>query len=221
MRLLTLIKHDWIVGSRQRYDIAIMVCFTLFSALLFPFAIGSEPTLLSRVAVGLLWVLLVFATQLSIPIVWRQDIEDGTLEQLLLSDLPIEIIVASKVIILWGLCVLATLLTIPFFGYSYGLSFYEMKIFMLVFTIASLPLSLLGITGATLSLGHPRASLLSIILMIPLYIPLVIFSSSCVTTASIGEFDVVFLYILILLTLLMTPSLFYTNVLSLKWLSDL
>lgn len=221
MAFATLLKHNLKVSLRQRHDILLVVTFTLLAAFLFPLAIGSAPQILSKVAAGLIWVILVFAIQLSSPMVWRQDVEDGTLTQLLLSSIPIESIVLSKALSLWLVCLGSLSAVIPLISYAFHFKGDLLFLFLLTYLIISFPLSLLGVTGATLSLGHPRSSILSIVLMIPLYIPMIIFSSSALSFEGGGLIENSALLILIALSLGLSPLLVFINALALRWMTDL
>ena len=218
MKLFALIAHKFKVSLRQRQDIALIITFAWLAIFVFPLAIGSDLEVLSKVAPGLMWIILIFALHLSTPLIWVKDLEDGTLNQLLLSDVPVEYLIVAKALCLWLICLSLILVLIPMLAYTFYFSLELLFLYFITYLIASFPLSLLVITGATLTLSHPRSSLLSIILMIPLYIPLIIFSSVILTSASSVNFDPTALWILIGISLGSFPILVSANVLNLKWL---
>ncbi len=212
MILLTLLKQDLKLGLRNKHDLVMLVVSTLVSALLFPIAIGPEPQILSRVAVGIIWVLVLFATHLAVPTVWRQDMEDGTTEQYRLAGFPLEWVVLSKAISVWLLSFGSLFLLLPFLGLSLGLETPTILVLLESFAIASLPLSFLTVTGGLMTQGQSKSAILSTITLLPLYLPILIFSCSACDTQS-----TVFLTMLAGICLLMCPVLLYMNAAILRW----
>jgi heme exporter protein B len=214
MTLATLLKQDLRISIRQRSDIVLLLVFTILAALLFPMALGPDPQVLQNIAIGLIWVLVLLASHMASPTVWRQDIEDGTLEQLILNGIPCEWIVLSKTITVWLLSFGSLFILLPFLGTALGITGSAIPTVLITFVIASLPLSFLTVTGGLMTCGNPRAAILSTIIMLPLYLPLFIFSCS----ACEGEFLPMIMLAGISLTL--CPILLYINVLLLNWLPE-
>jgi heme exporter protein B len=220
MILLTLLKQDLKVGLRQRYDIVLLMVFTLVSALLFPMAIGPESQVLERVGVGLIWVLVLFATHLAMQTVWRQDMEDGTLEQLCLGGFPLEWVILAKALGVWMLSFGSLLLLLPFLGFAFGMAVPVIMVLIETFVLVSLPLSFLTVTGGLMTQGNPRSAVLSMVILLPLYIPLLIFSSSACDSASAGHDVGLILSVLVGISLALCPILLYVNVIFLQWMPE-
>lgn len=215
-----LLKRELHIGFRQRLDIGMLFVFALLGTLLFPIALGPEPQLLRQIAVGIIWVILIFAAQLSIPTVWRQDAEDGTLEQMCMAGFPLEWLVISKAISIWILCLGSLGLLLPALAYSLYLPWGEILILLICFVITSVPLSFLTVTGATLTLSNARGSLLSAVLLLPFYLPLLIFSGAASEVTSIGDSPNVYISMLTGLSLVLTPLLLYVNVFLISRISE-
>jgi heme exporter protein B len=172
---------------------------------------------LARVAVGLIWVLVLFATHMAVPMVWRQDVEDGSLEQLCLAGFPLEWIVLSKVLCVWLLTFGSLFMLLPFICVVMGMDALSVWVVMKAFFLVSLPLSFLTVTGGLMTQGRSRSAILSIIILLPLYLPLLIFSCGAGDAARLGQECGVYLTILAGLSLVMAPMLLYANVILLRW----
>ncbi len=164
----------------------VVVMFFVITVSLFPFGVGPETNILARIAAGVVWVCAMLATLLSLDRMFLNDYEDGSLEQLALCPLPLEAVVLAKAGAHWlvtGLPlilaapVLATLLNMPSGGY--------LTLF-LVMLIGTPTLSLIGAIGASLTLGARRAGVLVSILVLPLYIPILIFAVGAIDAAAMS-----------------------------------
>lgn len=220
MIFFTLLKQDLKVGIRQRLDLVLLLVFTAIAALLFPIAIGPEPQILARIAPGLIWVLVLFATHMATPGVWAQDVDDGTYEQLRLARFPLEWIVLSKALSVWMLSFGGLFLLIPFLGLAFGMEADAILVMIQAFIIASIPLSFLTVTGGLMTHGNGRPAILSTIIFLPLYLPLLIFSCSACDAATSGDSPWVYMMILASIALILSPGLLYVNTMLLKWLPE-
>jgi heme exporter protein B len=183
---LLLVGRDLRLALRQGSDAALVLGFFLLAVVLFPFGVGPEPALLARIAAGILWVTALLAALLSLDRLFQADFEDGSLEALALAPLPLEFLVLAKCLAHWlstGLPLvlmaplLALLLQLDGAGYA-----------PLIFTMAlgTPTLSLIGAIGAALALGARRAGVLLSLLVLPLYIPVLIFGVAAVDQAVAG-----------------------------------
>lgn len=203
------------IGLRRISDLGLLIIFMLLSILLFPIAIGPEPQILSRIAAGLIWVVILFSTHLAMPSIWQQDIEDGTFEQYILSGLLLEWFVLSKVMSTWLLQYGCILFLLPLMGFSLNLETSQIFQLQLTFLISSIPLSFLSSTGALLSYGTNKPSVLSSIILLPLYLPLLIFSCA-ICDPNTPDDTSSMLLILTSVGLILSPAMLYLNVYLLK-----
>jgi|GEM_PF-2052688 len=213
----TLLKQELRLGLRQKSDVMLLLAFTLLSALLFPVAIGPEPQLLTRIAPGIIWVLILFAAHIASPNVWRQDVEDGTCEQLSHNS---EWLVISKIVSVWVQYFGSLLLLTPFLGLVFGINAWTTLVLTTSLFIASLPLSCLTVTGGLMTQGNNRSAILSSVILLPLYLPLLIFS--CASSESAASLQDITAPILMLagISLLLCPCLLYVCVIILRWHQD-
>jgi heme exporter protein B len=187
MKALTaLIARDLHLALRQGADAAMVVLFFVVAVSLFPFGVGPEAGILARIAPGVLWVMALLAALLSLDRIFLADYEDGALELIVLSPVPLALAVLAKSVAHWlvsGLPlvlaapVLAVLLQLP------GEGFITLVAAMLLGTPI---LSLVGAVGAALALGARRGGILIALLVLPLYIPALIFGASAVEAAVTG-----------------------------------
>lgn len=181
MLFLTLLKQDLLTTIRHASELLVLLIFALLSVLLFPLALGPDVTTLQAIAPGLIWVIVLLLVHLHVPQVWRQDRLDGTLEHLHLRRIPNEWVYLSKVVSVWGLLALGLLLMVPLMGMVYGLDGFILYRLIMVFCIASLPLSFLAVTGGLMSQEGVSSALMSLVVLLPSYVPLLIFGSSAIT----------------------------------------
>ncbi len=175
--------RDLRLSLRQGSDVAMVVSFFVITVTLFPLGVGPEPNILARIAAGVVWVTALLAVMLSLDRLFQSDYEDGSIDLLLLTPLPLEFVVLAKIAAHWALTglplivvapVLAALMNMPGDGYA---------VLMLTMLLATPTLSLVGAVGATLALGARRGGVLISLLVLPLYIPVLIFAVSGVDAA--------------------------------------
>lgn len=178
-----LLARDLRLALRQRSEASLVVLFFVLAALLFPFAVGPEPNLLLRIAPGVVTVCGLLAVLLSLERIFLADYEDGNLELLALSSLPLELAVLAKVLAHWLTTGLPLIFASPLIAISYGMEAASLPILMLVMALATPSLSLIGGIGAALTLGARRGGVLIPLLVLPLYIPVLIFAVGAVDAA--------------------------------------
>lgn len=174
-RLATLvIRRDLALAWRQRGQVLLSIAFFLLSASLFPFAIGPDPNLLARLAPGILWVSALFAMVLSMERVFQADYEDGSLEQLALSGLPLPSLALAKALVHWLASGLLVTLAAPVVALTFSLPAPLYPVLLASLALGSLSLSLIGTIAAALTLGARRGALLVPLIILPLAVPVLI-----------------------------------------------
>ncbi|WP_319242243.1 heme exporter protein CcmB [uncultured Propionivibrio sp.] len=184
--VFSLIARDLRLGMRRQADIASVLFFFIIVVSLFPLGIGPEPDQLRRLAPGILWVAALLATMLSLPRLFADDHRDGTLEQLALSPQPLGLIVLGKVAAHWLVSGLPLTLLAPVLGLQFDLSSEALQVLTLSLLIGTPALSGIGAIGAALTLGVRGGGVLLSLLILPLYIPVLIFGAGAVEATVTG-----------------------------------
>ncbi|MEH2921412.1 heme exporter protein CcmB [Samsonia erythrinae] len=178
-----LIARELRVALRNSAEILNPLWFFLIVLILFPLAIGPEPQLLARVAPGVVWVAALLASLLAMDRLFRDDYQDGSLEQLTLLPLPLPLVVLAKVVVHWVVSGLPLLLLSPLAALLFGLDRHGWWVMALTLLLCTPTLSFLGAIGAALTVGLRRSGVLLSLLVLPLTIPLLIFATAAVEAA--------------------------------------
>ena len=181
-----IIARDLRLAMRRRADIVSALFFFVIVVSLFPLGVGPEPELLRKLAPGVLWVAALLATMLSLPRLFADDYRDGTLEQLALAPQPLALIVLGKVIAHWLVSGLPLALLAPVLGLQFDLSPAALSVLSLSLLIGTPALSGIGAIGAALTLGVRGGGVLLSLLVLPLYIPVLIFGAGAVDATLTG-----------------------------------
>ena len=181
-----LVAQDLRLALRQGSDAALVVAFFVLAVVLFPFGVGPEPQLLARIAAGIVWVTALLAALLSLDRLFQQDYEDGGLEAIALAPLPLEAAVLAKCLAHWLTTGLPLIVVAPALGLLLQLDGAGYLPLVLAMALGTPSLSLVGAVGAALSLGARRAGVLLSLLVLPLYIPVLIFGVAAVDQAVAG-----------------------------------
>jgi heme exporter protein B len=184
--LWRILVRDVKVALRRQSDVMAVFFFFIIAASLFPLGSGSDPKLLSAMAPSVLWVTALLSCMLSLPRIFASDYADGTLEQLLLSNQPTVLIVLVKILAHWLLSGLPLVLVAPIIGLQFNLSSDQLQVLALSLFMGTLALSLIGSIGAALTLGIRGTGVLIAILVLPLYIPVLVFGAGAVNAVAIG-----------------------------------
>ena len=171
---------------RRRGDAVQPLLFALMVIALFPLALGAEPVMLARIAPGVLWVAMLLAGLLTLDSLFRSDMEDGSLEQLLLSPVPMAWLIAMRVLVHWAVTALPMLLLTPFFAELLFLPERLLAPMMYSLALGTPLLSLIGAVVAALTVGIRRSGMLLAVLALPLYVPVLVFGAGAVVAASEG-----------------------------------
>ena len=182
----SLLKRDLRLAFRQGSDTVMVMVFFIVVVVLFPLSIGPEQKILARISAGVIWVAALLAAMLSMDRLFTADYEDGSLDLLVISPHPTEILVLAKVLAHWLTTGLPLIIVSPLLGiflYLQADGFWVMIISLLLGTPV---LSLIGAIGAALTLGARRSGVLISLLILPLFIPVLIFGVSAVDAALMG-----------------------------------
>ena len=187
LRLLhAIVARDLRLALRRRADIVSALFFFILVVSLFPLGVGPEPELLRKLAPGVLWVAALLSTMLSLPRLFADDHRDGTLEQLALAPQPLALIVLGKVLAHWLVSGLPLALLAPLLGLQFNLSGDALWMLSLSLLIGTPALSGIGAIGAALTLGVRGGGVLLSLLVLPLYIPVLIFGAGAVDATVTG-----------------------------------
>jgi heme exporter protein B len=181
-----LLKRDLTLAIRHRAEILNPLLFFVLVTSLFPLGIGADPKLLQAVGPGVIWVAALLAALLSLEGIFRSDFEDGTLEQFLLSSHPVSVLVLAKVLAHWLITGLPLLVISPLLGVLLGLPGDAIIILLVTLALGTPVLSLIGAVGVALTVGLRKGGMILSLLVLPLYVPLLIFAASAVDTAAAG-----------------------------------
>ncbi|WP_246378430.1 heme exporter protein CcmB [Halomonas fontilapidosi] len=181
------LKRDLVLMMRRRSEVLNPLVFFALVITLFPIGISPDPELLAAIAPGLLWVAALLAALLSLDSLFRSDYDDGSLEQLLLSPQPLPALALAKVAVHWLLTGLPLALMAPLLGIMLSLPAGSYAVLALSLALGSASLSLIGAIGAALTVGLSRGGVLLSLLVLPLYIPVLIFGAGAVQAAILGD----------------------------------
>ncbi|HEY2976345.1 MAG TPA: heme exporter protein CcmB [Burkholderiaceae bacterium] len=179
-----IVHRDLLLAFRRRADLMPVLFFFIIVCALFPLAVGAEPALLSRVAPGVLWVAALLASMLSLGRLFDLDHADGTLERLLLSAEPLPLVVIAKVLAHWLLTGLPLIALTPLLALWLELPAASTALLMSALLVGTPTLSLLGAIGSALTLGLRGGGVLVPLLVLPLYVPVLIFGVAAVQEGS-------------------------------------
>jgi len=180
----TVLKRDLTLAYRRRQDLVNPMIFFVIVVSLFPLGVSPEKTFLQEAGAGVVWVAALLATLLSLDNLFRSDYEDGSLEQLILTPQPLFLIVLAKIMSHWLVTGVPLLILSPVLGVMMHLEFETIKVLMLTLLLGTPVLSLIGAIGAALTVGLRSGGVLISLLILPLYIPILIFGTGTVQAAS-------------------------------------
>jgi heme exporter protein B len=153
---------------------------------LFPFALGPQPEVLARIAPGVIWVALLLAGLLSLDTLFRGDLEDGSLEQLMLAPHPLSLLVGCKILVHWLSTALPLVLATPLLAALLYLPQEQLPVLLASLALGTPLLSLIGAVVVALTVGMRRSGMLLALLALPLYVPVLIFGAGSVMAAAQG-----------------------------------
>jgi len=183
---LRALKRDLRIAIRNPSSILNPLLFFIISVSLFPLAISPESATLAQIAAGIIWVASMLSVLLSLNALFHHDFENGVLEQMVISHHSLPLLILSKITAHWILTGIPIILLSPLLGLFLFLDGDGIWILMITLLLATPSLSLIGALGASLIVGIKNSGMLLSLLILPLYIPILIFASSAVSQAQFG-----------------------------------
>src|SRR5690349_6550973 len=196
-----LFRRDLSLALRQGGDTGLVLGFFVLAVVLFPFGVGPEPELLQRIGAGIIWVAALLAALLSLDRLFEADYQDGELDLLALSILPLELAVLAKCAAHWMATGLPLALISPFLALLVGLDPGSIATLFMSLLVGTPALSLIGSVAAALSLGARRQAIVLTLLVLPLYIPPLVFGAGAVEAGAVSGGARSFLLILFAVSL--------------------
>jgi heme exporter protein B len=181
-----IVRRDLLLAWRRRADVLATLFFFIIVVSLFPLGVGPEAQVLRSIAPGVVWVAALLASMLALGRLFAADYQDGTLEQMLLTPQPLYLLVLGKVLAQWVVSEVPLVLIAPLLGVQFGLSQNSLLVLAASLLLGTPVLSLIGSVGAALTLGLRAANVLVALLVLPLYIPVLIFGAEAVEASLIG-----------------------------------
>jgi heme exporter protein B len=181
------LRRDLLLAYRRRSDFFNPLAFFLIVCSLFPLGVGPDPKQLALLAAGILWVVALLACLLSSDTLFRHDYDDGSLEQMILSPAPLYLNVMAKALAHWLLTGFPLTLMSPLLALLLQLPSVGVLALMLSMAMGTVTLSFIGAIGAGLTVGLRKGGLLLSLIILPLYIPVLIFGVSTVQAAIAGS----------------------------------
>jgi heme exporter protein B len=200
------VRRDLTLALRRRSDVLTTLFFFVIVVSLFPLGVGAQSNVLRNIAPGVVWVAALLASMLALVRLFASDFDDGTLEQAALSPQPLVLLVAAKVFAHWLVSGLPLVLVAPLLGLQFDLPVGALGVMALALLLGTPCLSLIGAIGAALTLGVRGAGGLLALLVLPLYIPVLIFGAGAVSAtvtgiSASGQLSVLGAFLLIALVL--------------------
>jgi len=183
---LWVIQRDLLLAMRQRADVLTTLFFFIIVVSLFPLGVGPEINMLRSMAPGVVWVAALLASMLSLERMFSSDYLDGTLEQMMLSPQPLSLLVLGKALAHWMVTGVPLVLIAPILGVQFDLQTDALSVLAVSLLLGTPVLSLIGAIGAALTLGLRGGGVLVSLLVLPLYIPVLIFGAGAVEASSAG-----------------------------------
>jgi heme exporter protein B len=184
---IAVFRRDLRLALRQGGDTGLVLGFFVLAVVLFPLGVGPEPAVLQRVGAGIVWVAALLAALLSLDRLFQVDYQDGGLDLLALSGLPLELTVVAKCAAHWVASGLPLTMISPVLAFVVALEPDAIPVLVLSLLIGTPALSLLGGVGAALSLGARRQGALLSLLILPLYVPPLVFGAGAVEATATGS----------------------------------
>jgi heme exporter protein B len=183
---LHILRRDLLLAMRHRAELINPLLFFVLVVVLFPLGIGTEQKILSSIAPAIVWIAALLSALLSLDHIFRSDMEDGSLEQMIISTQPTSLIVLAKITAHWMTTGLLITLVGPLLGLFLGLSADTAQMLFFTLCIGTPILSAIGSIGVALTVGLRRGGIILSLLVLPLYVPVLIFASQTVSAANAG-----------------------------------
>lgn len=172
---LALLKRDIILARRQGGGLGAALGFILSVIVMLPLALGPDQNLLSRLAIGMMWLALLLAVLLTADRMFQQDYEDGSLDVMVMAKLPFELVTLAKALAHWITVSLPLAIITPPLALLLNIDIFQLPVLFISMISGSLALSMLASIGGAITAGLRRGGLLMSLLILPLYVPILIF----------------------------------------------
>jgi heme exporter protein B len=181
-----LLKRDLVLAYRRRAELVNPMLFFVLVTAMFPLGIGNDPKLIEAVGPGVVWVAALLSALLSLDSMFRSDYDDGSLEQFMLSAHPVSILVLAKILAHWLVTGLPLLIIAPLLAVLLHIPGSAIPTLLMTLLIGTPVLSLIGSVGVALTVGLRRGGVILSLLVLPLFVPVLIFATDAVKTAIVG-----------------------------------
>ncbi|MBT3059329.1 MAG: heme exporter protein CcmB [gamma proteobacterium symbiont of Ctena orbiculata] len=181
-----LLKRDLVLAYRRRAELVNPMLFFVLVTAMFPLGIGNDAKLIEAVGPGVIWVAALLAALLSLDSMFRSDYDDGSLEQFMLSAHPVSILVLAKILAHWLVTGLPLFIVAPLLAVLLNIPASAIPTLMLTLILGTPVLSLIGSVGVALTVGLRRGGVILSLLVLPLFVPVLIFATDAVKTAIVG-----------------------------------
>ncbi len=183
---LALIRRDLLIALRRRQETLWPLWFALLVVSLFPLGISPDPAILRVVGPGVIWIAMLLSGLLTLDPLFRADAEDGSLEQWLLGEVPLSLLAFARIVSHWLISGLPLVLVAPLMALMLGMKPGLIAVLIVSLLLGGPLLSALGATGAALALGARRGAFLVVLLVVPWYVPILIFASGALRSTADG-----------------------------------
>lgn len=184
--LVLVIRRDLVLAMRRRADVLTTLIFFVMVVSLFPLGVGPEMAMLRKMAAGVLWVAALLSSMLSLGRLFSADYLDGTLEQMMLAPQSLSMLVLGKMTAHWMVSGLPLVLLAPVLGLQFDMSVQALGVLIVGLLLGTPVLSMIGAIGSALTLGLRGGGVLLLLLVLPLYIPMLIFGTGAVEAVASG-----------------------------------
>lgn len=181
-----ILQRELLIAFRRQSDMLNPLWFFIIVITLFPLSVGPKASLLNDISPGIIWVAALLAVVMSLERLFRDDFLDGSLEQMALTPMPFSLLIFTKIIAHWLLTGLPLLIISPILAVLLSLDWVTYKAVVLTLLLGTPTLSFLGSIGVALTVGLRKGGVLLSLLVLPLFIPVLIFASSAIEAASSG-----------------------------------
>lgn len=183
---IAILRRDVRLGLGAQGAALTTLLFFVLAVSLFPLGVGPEPQILARIAAGVIWVAALLAAQLSLDRLFQADLDDGTLDAIARTDLPLPLVAAAKIAAHWVTTGLPLALMAPLLAVLLQMDMAALPALLMALLLGTPSLSLIGAIGAALTLGARRGAMLVPLLTLPLLVPVLIFGVGAVEAAAFG-----------------------------------
>jgi heme exporter protein B len=183
---LAIVRRDLTLAFRRGADAILVLSFFVFASVLFPIAIGPYPAILQQIGPGIIWTMALLAALLSLDRLFQADFDNGSLDLLALCPLPLELVVLAKAAAHWLTTGLPVTVVAPILGAMFEVEGRGLAGLSAALAVGTPILSLVGSVGAALTLGSRRGGVLLALLVLPLFVPALIFGAAAAESASLG-----------------------------------